>query len=136
MKRLLPHIYIENCKEALDYYQQIFGGEIKNTQLSDHVEGFEGQEGKYIHAELHINEHCTIFFADVFRPLTSGTNIWLMIDLESAEEIESAYSLLSKDGQIQMELQNTFWNSTYAVVKDKYGITWELNFSNLPPSKE
>jgi PhnB protein len=27
-----------------------------------------------------------------------------------------------------MELQDTFWNSKYAIVTDKYGITWELNF--------
>jgi PhnB protein len=28
-----------------------------------------------------------------------------------------------------MELQDTFWNSRYGVVTDKYGITWELNLS-------
>jgi len=27
-----------------------------------------------------------------------------------------------------MELQNTFWNALYGMVKDKFGITWELNF--------
>jgi PhnB protein len=128
MKKLLPHIYLENCQEAIEYYQQVFGGDIKNTQLADNVETFKGHEGKYIHAELHINDDCVIYFADVFRPLTTGTNIWLSLDMETADEIKSVYEELSKDGQIQMELQDTFWGATYAVVGDKFGLTWELNF--------
>ncbi|CAH0344441.1 VOC family protein [Bacillus sp. CECT 9360] len=129
MKRLLPHIYLENCKDALDYYQQVFGGEIINTQLADGIEGFNGHEGKYIHAELHINSSCIIYFADVFRPLTNGTNIWLMLDLETEEEINKIYQELTRAGQVKMELQDTFWNSRYGVVTDKYGVTWELNLS-------
>ncbi|WP_088041378.1 glyoxalase/bleomycin resistance/extradiol dioxygenase family protein [Bacillus sp. EAC] len=129
MKRLLPHIYIENCKEALDYYQKVFGGEIKNTQTGDGMEMFEGHEGKYIHSELHINKNCVIFFADVFNPLVKGENIWTMLDMTSEDEINSIYETLSKDGEVKMELQDTFWNSRFAVVKDKNGLTWELNFS-------
>ncbi|WP_286133402.1 hypothetical protein [Bacillus sp. AFS096315] len=53
MKNISPHIYVENCKEELEYYKQIFGGEIKNTQTGDGMEMFKGHEGKYIHAELY-----------------------------------------------------------------------------------
>ncbi|WP_088071893.1 VOC family protein [Gottfriedia luciferensis] len=128
MKKLLPHIYIENCKEALEYYQYIFGGEIKNVQISDGIEMFKGHEGKYIHSELHINENCVIYFADVFRPLVKGDNIWTALDMSSEEELNSIYEKLSKDGEIHMELQETFWNAKFAVVKDKNGFTWELNY--------
>jgi PhnB protein len=128
MRKLLPHIYIENCKEALNYYQQIFGGEIKNTQTGAGIEMFKGHEDKYIHSELHINENCVIYFADVFNPLTKGDNIWTMLEMSTEEEINSIYENLSKDGEIQMELQDTFWNSRFAVVKDKNGLTWELNY--------
>ena len=41
MKKLIPHIYVEHCQSALDYYSQIFGGEIKNTQLADGIEMFK-----------------------------------------------------------------------------------------------
>lgn len=127
MKRILPHIYLENCKEAIAYYQQTFGGEIKNVQLADGMEMFKGHEGKYIHAELHINESCTLYFADVFGETKKGDNMWLMMDMETEEEINNLYQKLAEDGQIKMELQNTFWNSRYAVVVDKFGVTWELN---------
>jgi PhnB protein len=129
MKRIVPHIFIENCKEVIEYYRDVFGGEIKNVQLSDGIEMFKGHEGKYIHAELHINEDSVIYFADVFNnDLNRGNNIQLVLELESESEINKVYEVLSKDGQVKMELQDTFWNSKYAVVTDKYGITWELNF--------
>ncbi|WP_062107256.1 VOC family protein [Bacillus niameyensis] len=130
MKRIIPHLRIENCKEAIQYYQAVFGGEIKNTQLSDGIEMFKGHEGKYIHAELHINENCILYFADTFNTeMSKGNQLLLGPDLDSEEEIKRTYTELSQEGQVQMELQDTFWNAKYAVVQDKYGITWELNFT-------
>ncbi|MFD2618553.1 VOC family protein [Terrilactibacillus laevilacticus] len=129
MKRIIPHIMIENCKEATRYYHSIFGGEIKNTQLSDGIEMFKGQEGKYIHAELHINNVCVLYFADIFNShISQGSQIQLALDLESESEIRTLYEALAKDGQIKMELQETFWGATFGVVLDKYGVTWELNY--------
>lgn len=130
MKKLVPHIRIENCKEAVEYYQKVFGGEIKNTQLSDGIEMFKGHEGKYIHAELHINENCIIYFADLFGDkLVNGSNMLLGPDLDSEDEIVKIYDLLAKDGEIKMELQDTFWGAKHAIIKDKNGISWELNYT-------
>jgi PhnB protein len=129
MKQIIPHIIIENCKEAIEYYQSIFGGEIKNVQLADGIEMFKGHEGKYIHSELHVNEECILYFVDVFQKnLTVGNNMQLALTLESEEEITNLYDALSKNGQVKMELQDTFWKSKFAVVTDKNGITWELDY--------
>ncbi|GIN18777.1 VOC family protein [Shouchella clausii] len=130
MKRIVPHLRIENCKEEIAYYQNVFGGEIKNTQLSDGIEMFKGHKGKYIHAELHINENCILYMADVFGQKTiQGSHILLGPDLDSEEEITRIYNELSKDGEVQMELQDTFWGAKHAIVKDRNGVSWELNFS-------
>ena len=130
MKRIVPHLRIKNCKEEIEYYKKVFGGEIKNTQLSDGIEMFKGYEGKYIHAELHINENCILYMADVFGEETvQGTSLLLGPDLESEEEITNVYEELAKDGEIKMELQDTFWGAKHAIVTDRNGITWELNFT-------
>ncbi|WP_099156618.1 VOC family protein [Virgibacillus ndiopensis] len=130
MKKIVPHIRIENCKEAIEYYRDIFGGEIKNVQLADGIDMFKGHEGKYIHAELHINEDCIIYFADIFGDkVIRGNNILLGPDLTSEEEISRIYNALTNDGEIQMELQDTFWGAKHAVVKDKNNLLWELNYT-------
>ncbi|MED4161008.1 VOC family protein [Shouchella clausii] len=91
---------------------------------------FKGHEGKYIHAELHINENCILYMADVFGQKTiQGSHILLGPDLDSEEEITRIYNELSKDGEVQMELQDTFWGAKHAIVKDRNGVSWELNFA-------
>lgn len=129
MKSITPNIYIENCKNAIEYYKGVFGGEIKNLQLADNVEMFKGHEGKVIHAELHINETCVIYLADIFGERPAGSNIDLVLELDSEEEINRLYSTLSKDGSVGFELQKTFWGAYHGVLTDKYGITWALNYS-------
>ena len=72
MKKLIPHIYLEHCQSALDYYSKNFGGVIKNTQLADGLAMFKGHEGKLMHAELHITASCILYFADVFGRIEKG----------------------------------------------------------------
>ncbi|GER67540.1 VOC family protein [Weizmannia acidilactici] len=128
MKKVIPHITIENCKEVIEFYRDVFKGEIKNAKLADGIEMFKGHEGKYIHAELHIGD-CALYFNDVFGdPPVKGNYIQLSLDLESEEEINRIYSALSEGGQVTMELQKTFWGALYAKVKDRHGIEWELNY--------
>ncbi|QQZ08881.1 VOC family protein [Heyndrickxia vini] len=129
MKRIIPHITIENCKEAIEYYAEVLNGEIGHTQLADGIEMFKGHEGKYIHAELHFPNGFAIYFNDVFgnEPIY-GNNIEIGLEFESDEEIKQVYDAISKEGVVKMELQQTFWNATYGKVQDKYGVTWELNY--------
>jgi PhnB protein len=127
MKKLLSHVFLENCREEVERYQRIFGGEIRNAKLSDGIQGFQGQEGKYMHAELHISEEHVLYFADVFRPVIQGNQVWLSIEADNDEELDRIYHALSDGGEVQMPLSQAFWGSKYGVVKDRNGLTWELS---------
>lgn len=130
MKKTIPHFSIPNCREALEYYKVIFGGEIKNTQTGEGLEMFKGQEEKLIHAELHVNEECIFYFNDVFQlKHTVGTNVSNVLDMDSEEEIDRIYYALSTEGTIMMTLQDTFWGAKHAVIVDKNGLQWDLNFT-------
>jgi PhnB protein len=129
MRKIIPNIAIENCKEVLEYYKEVFGGEIKNLQMADGKEMFKGHEGKIIHSELHINQNCILYLNDIFGGKNAGNNISLMLELESKEEIDSLYKVVSSKGKVTYELQKTFWGSYHAVVTDCYGITWSLDYS-------
>ena len=129
MKRIIPEIYVKNCKEALEYYKEIFGGEIKNIQMADGKEMFKGFEGKIIHSELHINNDCIMYFVDIFEGEKSAEKNHLLLELESEEEINGVYEALSKDGSVAYELQKAFWGSYHAVLTDCYGNNWGLNYS-------
>lgn len=129
MKKIIPEIYVKNCKDALEYYKEVFNGEIKNVQLADGKEMFKGLEGKIIHAELHINDTCILYFVDVFEERETSSDINLVLELGSKEEINQLYLELSKEGSVKYKLQKTFWGAYHAVVTDCFGNTWGLNYS-------
>ncbi|MEW9094635.1 MAG: VOC family protein [Clostridiaceae bacterium] len=129
MKKIIPEISVKNCKEALEYYKEVFSGEIKNVQLADGKPMFKGLEGKIIHSELHINDDCIMYLVDILDDNHKRQNGSLLLELESEEEINRLYSALSKNGSIQFELQKTFWGAYHAVVTDFYGNKWALNYS-------
>ena len=127
MKSASPYLFVENCQEVIEYYQEIFGGEIMNVQLTDGIEMFKGQGGKYLHAELHIGES-RIHFSEVFGNVEKGDNVKIVLEFESEDEIRKTYNLLVSDGHASVELQDTFWGALHANITDKYGIGWLLNF--------
>lgn len=128
MKRIIPNMAVYNCKEALEYYKEVFGGEIVNVQLADDKDMFKGFEGKIIHAELHINDSCILYINDIMVEKSEGANITLLLEIESMDELNAIYNSLSRNGNVVFELQKTFWGSYHAVVTDSYGITWSLDF--------
>lgn len=94
---------------------KIFGGTIKNVQPADGMEGFRGQGGKYLHAELPINERTVFYFAVVFSgSVREGSRVCIALELESEDEIINDTMPLPMTGEVKMELQNTFWNASMA----------------------
>ena len=129
MKKIIPNIAVDNCKEVLEYYKEIFGGEVKNVQMADGKEMFRGHEGKIIHAELHINPDCILYLNDTFGPKVEDSNVSIVLQLDSEEEINRLYSTLSEKGNVIFALQKTFWGSYHAVLTDCYGARWSMDYA-------
>lgn len=130
MKRVIPNIAVKNCKEALEFYKEVLGGEIKNVQMADGKDMFKGHEGKIIHSELVVNENCIFYLNDTMGDnADEGSNISILLEMESEEEINRVYSALSKDGSVHYELQKTFWGSIHAVLTDRFGTNWSMDYS-------
>jgi len=58
----------------------------------------------------------------------SFAGISLSIAVFSVEEAQRVYDALSKEGTILMPLGPTFWAAAFAVVTDRFGVTWMINF--------
>jgi PhnB protein len=133
MKPVTPYLsFYGDGKDAATYYQETFG--LENTGMmkySDSDGGFPypPEAADYImHCHL-TNGIFSIMLADSPTPGESGTsNVALMIECESEEEVNRLYNALLDGGNAIMELQDTFWGAKYAKVKDKFGYTWDLNF--------
>ena len=120
MVSVSPYIVIDQVQESIEYYQSVFGGEMK--KLNEH-------NGKLLHAELHIGQ-TLIHFSDPFGRTPKGENTRLIMQLDSEEEARRIYNQLVADGgQVVVELQNTFFGALHGQVADKVnGIIWVLNY--------
>jgi len=60
---------------------------------------------------------------DRFQPMRSA---YLTLTLDSAEQAERLYALLADGGQIFMKMEETFFASRFAMLRDKFGTSWML----------
>jgi PhnB protein len=56
----------------------------------------------------------------------------LVIGVTSAAEAERIFAGLAEGGDVLMPLQATHWSPRYGVVRDPFGIRWEINTDPEP----
>lgn len=122
-----------NCREAVEFYGQVFGSEPTIMTFGDAPPNPEfslPEEAKNLvmHAQLTI-QGSTVMFSDTFpgHPFVLGNNISLTIVSKDMDEIKSLFDKLKDGGKVKMELQETFWSKCYGMLTDKFGIQWQLS---------
>lgn len=131
MKPVLPYLtFYGNAKDAAAFYEETFSLENQGMlKYGDSDFPSPPEAADYI-IHCHLTKgNFSIMLADSPNPGESGaTNVSLMIECESEEEVNRLYNALLVGGQAIMELQDTFWGAKYAKVRDQFGYTWDLNF--------
>jgi PhnB protein len=77
-----------------------------------------------LHARIEIG-NLVLMGADIpgAEPVRSA---YLTLRVDSAEEAERLYGLLSEGGQIFMKMEETFFASRFAQLRDRFGTSWML----------
>lgn len=131
---LIPYLSFNgNCEEAVHFYQSILGGEAQILHFKDAPPNpkFPVQDhlkDLVLHAELRKDGHI-IRFSDTFPgiPFIPGNTISFSLEFDTPEETKNVFEALSSDGQVEMELQQTFFSPLYGKFTDKYGIHWQVS---------
>ena len=55
-----------------------------------------------------------------------GDNIQPTISSDDKDEISRLFDELKEDGEVLTDLGPTFFSEWYGMVKDKFGITWQI----------
>ncbi len=130
---LIPYITFNgNCEEAVKFYQSVLGGEAQILHFGDAPPNpefpvNEAMKNLVLHAELRKDGHI-IRFSDTFpgAPFTKGNSITFSIELPTEEDVRATFDALSLGGEVEMELQKTFFSPLYAKFTDKFGVNWML----------
>jgi PhnB protein len=132
MKQAVPYLTFNgNAKEALEYYKEMIEGEITGLQTFGEADYPTPPEidDKLMHARF-VKGDLLLMVSDTFpgSEVQAGSNISLVLEFDSEEEIQKIYDRLSAQSKVHMELQDTFWGAKFAKLTDPYGITWDLNY--------
>ena len=120
--------YKGNCKEAFRFYEQHLGGKITLMstfrEMPDEANIPEERKDDILHARIEIGG-AVLMGADIpqAEPMRSA---YLSLRVDSAEEAERLYQLLSDGGEIFMKMEQTFFASRFAMLRDKFGTSWML----------
>lgn len=127
-------VFDGNCRQAVEFYSQVFGTEITDlTTFEDtpqHPDYTLPEEAKnrIMHARLEISGS-RVMFSDTFpgQPFEQGNNVTLALLSDKQDELKEWFEKLKDGGIVEMELQETFWSQLYGRVTDKFGIHWQLS---------
>lgn len=118
MKTVSPVVIVDNCEEALKFYQEVLGGEVKNLN--------KNEEGKTNFANLQLDNSLIIITEGGKHSVTYGGNHRINLQIDNEEEIRKVYEAFKEDGNVDSELQRTFFGALAAAVTDKFGVNWNL----------
>jgi PhnB protein len=134
-----PYLHFnENCREAIEFYHQLFGGKLDIMPIADSPakEQFPAElHQQILHASLS-NEQFQLMASDMCGQgeLRQGNSVQLNLDCESEVQIKKLYQALTEGGTIISELKEEFWGDLFAMVVDRFGVRWMLSFAKAQVS--
>jgi PhnB protein len=68
-------------------------------------------------------------FSDAFpgMPYQQGSAVEIAVVLDDEAQARKIFDALSEGGEVVMPLQKTDWSPLYGMVKDKYGVSFQVN---------
>ena len=125
------HLHFDgSCKEAFEFYADVFGGRIESmltygeTPAGEHVP-HEHRE-RIVHAGLKMGE-IEIAGADILQDYNKPSGFNILMQFNNRAEAQQIFEQLAREGQVTMPLQKTFWSPCYGMVTDRFNIPWEIN---------
>jgi PhnB protein len=125
------------CAEAFRFYEQHLGGRI--VMMMTHGEAPDQTHIKpewkdaVLHARISIGD-TELMGADIphAQPMRSA---YLSLGVQSDGEAERIFSTLSEGGEVFMPIQETFFATRFAQLRDRFGINWMIMHERRTPAR-
>lgn len=125
-----------NCEEAFTFYKSVFGGEFQYIgrygempPQQDIPSVPENAKNKIMHITLPISKETMLMgnddLNDLGSPLTYDS-FTILIHTDTKEEADRLFTKLVQGGTATMLMKETFWDSYYGMITDKFGIHWKI----------
>lgn len=134
--RLNPYLgFRDNAKDAMDFYQSVFGGELTRSTFAEfHASDDQSEQDKIMHSQLITDTGLVLMAADTpnrmeFDRGSNTSSVSLSGDSADEPELRGYWQKLSDGATILAPLEQAPWGDTFGMCVDKFGITWLVNIA-------
>lgn len=134
MTTLTPYLLFDgSCKQAMEFYQSCFGGEMTEIRVKDSpAKEFMPvlQHEKILNARLKSGK-VDLSASDWLRPdrtRVQGNAVCLYLSGETAEDLSALFARLAEGGEVTDPLAEKFFG-IYGALNDKFGVRWMFHAS-------
>lgn len=126
-----------NAREAAEFYQSVFGGELQMSTFADYESEEmlvdEADKNKIMHAFLKGDNGIQLMLSDTpaYMEFQEGSRITLALNTDNEAEGRALWDKLTDGGAISMELQESMWDSIFGMFTDKFGVHWMLDIGEM-----
>ena len=123
-----------DAREALEFYQSVFGGRIAAVTYKDAGNVQNPQEADWVMwGEVVGDNGFHVMAYDVPSQLSwdQGTNsFFVSVRGSSAEEITMLWEKLAQGSTIVQPLEPAQWAPLYGMLKDRFGVVWVVDVAS------
>jgi PhnB protein len=129
---LSPYLLFNgNCEEALKFYEQTLGANIKAVMKNEGSPMAEHTPPEWLDKVLHATftvDDQTLMASDAPPGhYSQPQGISIAIGMNDAAKGEVIFNKLAEGGTVQLPYQATFWAKGFGMCVDRFGIPWMVN---------
>jgi PhnB protein len=116
-----------NCREAMEFYKNIFGGELTIQTYGDVSATDDKNKAEHImHASLEGGD-VKLMASDTDMASEKAAKVSLSLGGKDEARLREIFDQLSEDVEVKYPLKKEFWGDIFGSVTDKYGVEWMVN---------
>jgi len=131
--QLNPYLsFRDNAREAMEFYQSVFGGELTTSTFGDFEASDDpAEQDKIMHSMLSTEGGLVLMASDTPNQMDymPGSTISISVSGEDEAELRGYWEKLSAGGTVGMPLGPAPWGDTFGMCSDKYGVSWLVNIA-------
>jgi PhnB protein len=134
--RLNPYLsFRENAREAMSFYQSVFGGELTVSTFGEmNASPDPAEQDKVMHSMLVSPKELVLMASDTPNSMehTAGSAISISLSGEDHDELRGYWDKLSEGGTVTMPLDAAPWGDYFGMCVDRFGVSWLVNIAGAP----
>ena len=131
--KLNPYLsFRDTAKQAMEFYQSVFGGELTLSTFADFQASEDpAEQSKIMHGMLVTDSRLTPMGSDTPNGMdyTPGNNYSVSLSGQDEAELRGFWEGLSAEGTVSMPLERAPWGDFFGMCAAKFGVNWLINIT-------